>query len=214
MIPWVSILWLVVTVAWYVLAPGSAIPYVLAVILAIVWGLHVCDHRVVHEGVLLVAEFDDYAGRFTRHAMGGGGATAYHKASRTMIDIQKAVEPNLIDGAVRLTVTKLTVKHPEHFDRGWQPRWSSRRARHPVRLVAISELHSLDEGETLEKVDCGASLTRVEKAVTRMVMTDPVMADDPVFDVWRERGSVFDVWYQRGSAARPEFGKFDDEGSR
>jgi len=203
MIPWVSIIWLVVTVVWYLLAPGTAIPYVLVAILAILWGVHVCDQfcRLVHEGVPLVAEFDDYAGRFTRHATNGGGAVAYHKASRTMIQIKKAVKPNLIHGAVRLTVVKLRVKHRERFDRGWKPRPPIRRVRHPVRSFALWRLPRLDKGELIENVDCGASLARAKKAVTRMIMTDPVLADNPVFDIWCERGS----------AARPEFGKFDDE---
>lgn len=173
--------------------------------------------RAVDEAVpvsQLLGEPQPYIRPPLRSGCDGARIIVYHKPSATMVQVAKSLSPALPlglhswrDGVVGLRVIKSSVPEPPSAGGQW---WV--RAFVPWRMITIGStvyvnipywrLPSPYEGDILEEVDCGASLSKVETAVERIISEDPAFSEHPFVDWWCEKGR-----------AGRRLGKFDDDGS-
>ena len=198
------IIWVTVICVWHLLAPDSPIPFTLTLLLGLALFMEFTGYltRAVHRNVPRF-RLNQCITPFLLHGVNGTRAILHHRRARIMIQAVKSLGPpgSRKERRVGLRVIKEEVRHLKRFDWGLRVRMPLRGVTDPLFSVAIWWLPSPHKGKPLEEVDCGASISRVQAAVQKIISEDPALAENPVFDVWCEKGGV-----------SPTRGKFEDYG--
>jgi len=120
---------------------------------------------------------------------GGLRSIIYHRESGRMIIATKCLTPKYSQrGAVRLSVTLKRIAPPARWrvDKGRGR--LAQDGNYYYLFVWYRHLPSWREGEVLSDEDCGASITRLEKVIERLVEDEESLGPNPVFYIWLEGG--------------------------
>ena len=173
---------------------------VLAVVVYVVLRIRERLRRLVYKMAIPSTQFEERVAARLRAGGKNFRVFIYDPLSATLLIAQKHMRHNLPEATVGLTITRKSVPEPKRFDP--EAGKADRTGQWVYKVVPKSRLPKPDDGELLERVNCGGSLSSAMRTVAQMVTRDPLLAEAETFYVWTDVGRSF----RYGTV----FGRFED----